>query len=147
MHKYYIKEIIEKGTKEQMHELKCVFEDTIEYIKEHDHDYYADVEEELYEIVYGMCFTEDKAREIITNMRPYGMRVSMEHAKQIMVQHGITNADPMDFWIVMNAMMNDYYDVFGDDEEMYVHLAKHFIHDEDAGDHKVYKYFTTIPKK
>lgn len=147
MHKIYTDKIVEKGDKNSMIELGCIFNEAMDHIKMCDHDLYDDLEEDMYEIIYGERFTEDRARDIITDMRPYGMKKTLEESKRMMSQHGITSIDPIDFWIVINSMMNDYYDIFGEDDEMYVKLTKHFINDEDAGEHKVYKYFTKIPKK
>lgn len=147
MHRMYIDEIVKKGDKNAMTELGCIFVEAMDHIKICDHDLYESLEEDMYEIIYGEKFTEDKARDVIMDMRPYGMKKTLDESKKIMAQYGITSIDPIDFWIVINSMMNDYCDIFDDNEEMYVNLAKHFINDEDAGEHKVYKYFTTIPKK
>jgi len=46
----------------------------------------------------------------------------------------------------MNSAYNDYNDLFNDDIESYVKFTIDFIEDEDAGNGKVFKYFTTIPR-
>ena len=47
----------------------------------------------------------------------------------------------------MNAMANDYNQVISlDDVETYVKMSEAFINDEDAKEHKVWRYFTKIVK-
>ena len=56
-----------------------------------------------------------------------------------------------EFYVAMNMMYADYCEaaqkVNADKPEFYARLAKAFLCDEDAGDHKLQKYMMTIPAK
>ena len=114
--------------------------------EEHDEEKYEDLEMCLYEGAYGKVLTEEKAREIIMDMHPYGMKWTIDQTKDVQKQFGMTDMRDVDFWIVMNMAYNDYHDLFDDDVEMYMKYAKNFIKDEDAKEGKVYTYFTRIPR-
>lgn len=147
MHKYYIDKIMSSGNSEKINKLKDIMIDTISYMKTLDVDEYEDIECDLYEIAEGKILNEDKARKIINNMKPYGMHWTLDQTEQIRKSKGWTGLKPIDFWIVMNSAYNDYHNLFNEDIEMYAKYSKEFINDEDAEEHKVYDYFTTIPKK
>ena len=71
----------------------------------------------------------------------------MSTTNSIKSQYGI-NADDYDFYIVINSLVNDYYNIISkDDVEIYVKMANAFINDEDAKKDKVWTYFNTIPKE
>lgn len=144
MHKMYLKQIDFTKHKEDLIEII----DMLMYdVKENNHDFYCHVEEELYELAYGKVLTEERAKEIVKDMRPYGMHWTMEQTKQVQMQKGLQAMKDIDFFIVMNSAYNDYHDLFDEDLEKYVLFTKKFIHDEDAKSDKVYMYFTTIPSK
>lgn len=84
------------------------------------------------------------ADEIISNMRPYGEKFSLEQSREVQDRYGMNNIRDVDFWITLNSAYNDYRDLFGDNMEMYAMFAKDFIEDEDAKQGKVFKYFTKI---
>lgn len=144
MHKMYLKQIDFTKNKESLSDII----DMLMYdVKEHNHDFYCHVEEELYELAYGKVLTEDRAKSIVKDMRPYGMHWTIEQTKQVQVQKGLQSIKDIDFFVVMNSAYNDYHDLFDDDLEKYIMFSKKFIHDEDAKSDKVYTYFTTIPRK
>ena len=140
--KKYIQMIVENGRQEDMEELSDILDETINIIKEYDHSLY-----DKYKMAYGNSFDEEMAEDIIRNMKPYGMRFSIEDSRQIQSQFGLDNINPIDFWIVINSAYNDYRDLFEDNLEMYARYARDFIEDEDAKQDKVFVYFTTIPNK
>ena len=146
MHNCLMEKIIKDGKQEGMEVLADVFDKAMRRIEEYDEEEYEDLEMCLYEAAYGKVLTEDKAREIIMNMRPYGMKWTLEQTKDVQKQHNLTEIREIDFWIVMNMAYNDYHELFDEDLEMYIKYAKQFIKDEDAKEGKVYTYFTRIPK-
>ena len=92
-------------------------------------------------------FDKDTAREIVEDMKPLGEVWTMSTTNSIKSQYGI-NADDYDFYIVINSLVNDYYNIISkDDVEIYVKMANAFINDEDAKKDKVWTYFNTIPKE
>ena len=146
MHSCLMEKIIKDGKKEGMDLLGDVFNKAMEYLEEHNEEKYEDLEMCLYEGAYGKVLTEEKAREIIMDMHPYGMKWTIDQTKDVQKQFGMTDMRDVDFWIVMNMAYNDYHDLFDDDVEMYMKYAKNFIKDEDAKEGKVYTYFTRIPR-
>lgn len=147
MHKMYLKSIIEKGSKEDMEKLGEMFNKSIDHLKECDPELYNKMEIKLYTLVNGKTFNEEMARDIINDMRPYGMKWSLEESKQVQSQYGLTNINDMDFWVVINSAYNDYKNIFDDNIEMYAMFTKDFIMDEDASKDKVWNYFCEIVKK
>lgn len=147
MHKYYIEKILESHDNSKIKKLEDVLIDTISYMKSLDLDEYESIECELYEISEGKLLNEDKAKNIIIKMKPYGMKWTLEETEQIRKTNSITSIRPIDFWIVMNSAYNDYHNLFNDNLNMYISYTKDFINDEDASEYKVYDYFTIIPKK
>jgi sialic acid synthase SpsE len=117
-------------------------------------DMFYDLEEEkadkykmcLYKLAYGEILNEEMAEEIISKMKPYKMKWTMEETRQVQQQYGLMGIRNIDFWVVMNSAYNDYHDIFGDDVEMYARFTKDFIQDEDAKEGKVFRYFTKIAK-
>lgn len=148
MHKIYIDRIINSNDPKKMKELENVMIDTITYLKTLDPEEYEDIECELYEISEGKVLNEEKAKCIIENMKPYGMKWQLSETEQIRKENGLTNIRPVDFWIVMNSGYNDFHDNWlGNDLIQYVKYTEDFINDADADEAKVYLYFTRIPKK
>ena len=43
---------------------------------------YKEYKKELYELAYGKVILEDKAKEIVENMKPYGEHFKLEEAKK-----------------------------------------------------------------
>lgn len=101
---------------------------------------------ELYEICEGRVINEERARYLIENMKPYGMKWTLEDTEGVRKQYGYEDIRPVDFWIVMNSAYNDYNDLFNDNIEYYAKFSKDFIKDEDAKEDKVYYYFSMIPR-
>jgi hypothetical protein len=109
-------------------------------------DMYYKYKMELYELLNGQKLTEDKAGEWIRSMRPLGMHWTLEQTNEVHKEHKL-EIDKIDFWAMMNAMYNDYHDIFQDNVETYISLAKDFICDEDAEPNKTYIYWKNIAKK
>jgi hypothetical protein len=109
-------------------------------------DMYYKYKMELYELLNGQKLTEDKAGEWIRSMRPLGMHWTLEQTNEVHKEHKL-EVDKIDFWAMMNAMYNDYHDIFQDNVETYISLAKDFICDEDAEPNKTYIYWKNIAKK
>jgi hypothetical protein len=89
---------------------------------------------------------EQMAKEIVSNMRPYGQKFTIEQSREIQDRFGMNNIRDWDFYTVLNMSFNDYRDLFEDNIEMYARFTKDFIEDEDAKKGKVFRYFMTIPQ-
>lgn len=143
--KEYIEKIVDEGTNEDMHKLSDMLECAINDLKQFDEDCYEQYKMKLYKIAYGNTFNKSMAQEIVSNMRPHGKRWSLEETKAIQQDFGLTDINPIDFFIVINSAYNDYNDIFKEDLNMYVKFTIDFINDEDAKKDKTFLYFTTIP--
>lgn len=140
-----IQVIVDNGRIEDMHELSDILEDTIEILQEYYPDKYKKYEIKLYEMAYGKVLNKKMAKEIVSKMRPYGEKWTMEETENIQREFGLNFRDT-DFYVVINSAYNDYNDIFRDDVEKYVRFTNDFINDEDAKQDKVYLYYTIIPE-
>lgn len=139
-----IQKIVDNGRVEDMETLSDILEDTMQEIEKYDKECYDKYVMELYKMAYGNTFNKQMAEEIVSKMRPYGKRWSMEETKQLQEQYGIDNVRNADFFVVMNSAYNDYRDLFAEDIESYIKFTMDFIEDEDAKPDKVFLYYTTI---
>lgn len=146
MHRKLLNKIVEKGTKADMECLADLMITSMDHLKECDKELYEKLEMKMYEMAYGKVLTEDMARNIIMNMRPYGMKWTLEQTREVQRQMNMTSLNEIDFWVVMNSAYNDYNDIFDDNIDQYAKFSKDFINDEDAKEGKVFTYFIKIPK-
>jgi hypothetical protein len=113
-----------------------------EWVKENNKEWYDKFCDEAEEIVYAI--DENKAKEIVMNMIPYGQRWSMEEIRNLMHSKGVMDKY-ICYYLVMNMTYNDFsrtarqYNL--DIPEFYFDLSTDFINDPDAKKHKVQKYF------
>ena len=139
-----IQKIVDNGRLEDMKELSDMLEDTLEIIEKYDKECYDKYLMQLYKMAYGTTFTRQMAEKIVTKMRPFGQRWSLEEIQRFQDEFGIDNVRTTDFYIVANSAYNDFRDLFGDDIEKYIKFTMDFIQDEDAKIDKVFLYYTTI---
>lgn len=142
----YIEKIVDNGDIGSMRELSMMLEDTMEDVKKEDESRYKKYAMKLYKMAYGEMLSKEMAYNIVENMRPYGMRWTLEEVKDIQNKYGFNDIRSIDVFVVMNSAFNDYKDIFGEDVESYIKFTIDFIEDEDASDGKVFKYFTIIPR-
>lgn len=145
--KEYLDRIIDNDKLEDMQKLSDIFEKTMEHLEKCDKNTFDKYEMELYEMANGKVLNQKMAEKIVNNMRPYGMKWTIDEIDEIKKQYGFNNLRTIDTYIVMNSAYNDFQDIFGDKIEMYIRYARDFIEDEDAKDGKVFLYFTTIPNE
>lgn len=103
--------------------------------------------------------TRDNAIEWMQHLQnedpahPTGPRWTMEEVKPLAAKHGITEGteDFIEFWAAMNMLYSDYYLMFKElgvaQPENFAKMAKAFLHDKDAMDHKLGRYYHNIVKK
>ena len=147
-----IEKIVNDGNVKEMQNLSEILEDVMELLEEYDKEVYKKYEMAIYKMAYGNILNKEMAEEIVSKMRPYRMRWSMEESRDIQQRYGLDNIRPIDFFVVLNSKFNDCRDTVekfakNDEEEleMYVSLTRDFIMDEDAKEDKVFCYFTMIP--
>lgn len=140
-----IQRIIDNGNVEDMHKLSDMLEDTLEFIQEYDEECYKKYEMALYKMAYGNVLNRTMAEEIVSKMKPAGMRWTMQETEEIQNRYGLNNIRSTDFYVVLNSAYNDYRDIFGEDIDSYIKFALDFINDEDAKSDKIFLYYTLIP--
>lgn len=146
MHREYVNRIINKNNKESMEMLGCIFDKAMEHVEECDEELYDKLEVDLYEALNGKTFTEEKAKHWVKEMEPIGQRYTIEEATQGLTRVGY-NGDKILGYIAVNMMCNDYRDIVEENPEIVFKLAKDFLNDEDAVEHKVFNYWKYIVKK
>lgn len=100
---------------------------------------------------HGMKLDEETAHEWMENLRnedgTKGPHWTKEQTTQVMKQKGI-DCDPVEFWVAMNAMYSDYFNVAKkmnvNNVDFYVNMAKAFIDDKDAGEGKLMRYYEAV---
>jgi hypothetical protein len=141
MIKEYKDKIIADGDQETMEHLGNMFVEVMYKLKEYNEKCFDEYAMELHVMAYGETLTEDMAKDIVRDMKPYGEHWTIEQTTSVREQYGI-DVTNVDFYVVMNMAWNDYNEVFGEDLETYVKFSKAFIKDEDAKEGKVFRYFT-----
>lgn len=144
--KEMLTKIIDKGNIEDMYKLNDMLDDLICDLKEQKPKLYKEYKKELYELAYGNVILEDKAIEIVENMRPYGEHYTIEDAKEIKQEYSMKN-NASDIYLVVNSLYNDYHDLLDDNDEMYAKMTKLWLNDADSVEDKTYIYFSEIPKE
>ena len=141
----YIEKISETQDKDKMEKLADVLTDSLYDLKTYNKEKYEKYKNEIVGMAYDYVFPEEMAEEIVENMTD-GEVWDMATVKQVMQQNGI-NKPLTNFYVVLNAMGNDYDKVIPiGDVKTYVGLTNAFIDDDDAIENKVWEYFTKIAK-
>lgn len=144
--KEMLAKIIDKGKIEDMYRLNEMLDDLICDLKEQKPKMYKEYKKELYEIAYGNVIMEDKAKEIVSKMRPYGEHYSMEQAREIKDNYSIRSS-VSDIYLVVNSLYNDYHEIIDENDDTYAKMTKLWLNDADSVDDKVYVYFMNISKE
>lgn len=144
--KEMLAKIIDKGNIEDIYKLNDMLDNLICDLKEQKPKLYKEYKKELYELAYGNVILEDKAIEIVKNMKPNGEHYSLEYAKDIKENYNIKYS-VSDVYLVINSLYNDYHDLLEDNDEMYAKMTKLWLNDSDSVEDKVYVYFMNIAKE
>lgn len=142
--KKMIQKIANDGNINEMEELSDILDEVICVIKDYDEQLYEKYKMELYRMAYGDKLNEEMAEKIVSKMRPYKQRWSLEETRNMQEEYGIMDIDEYDFFVVINSAFNDFRNLFEDNIDMYIRYTEDFINDEDAKEGKVFRYFTTI---
>lgn len=136
-----VKSLREKGVEE--YEIDAINDEAYTCIQKLDESLFRLLEAKLEALFY--VISRAKAEKIVTDMKPYGQMWSYEQIEQLLHKKNI-DSSTIDWYLVMNMCYNDYFNtakIYGlqSDENFYFNLASNFINDQDAGPHKVAKYF------
>lgn len=138
--------IIDKGKTEDMYRLNDMLDELICDLKNKDPKMYKEYKMRLYTLAYGNIILPEKAEEWVKAMKPRGEHWTMEQTNDAMKRMNF-NCDKVDFYIAANMMMNDYFNVVKDDEELALKMAYDFIKDEDSVEDKLFQYWLHIAKQ
>ena len=76
-------------------------------------------------------------------MKPIGIHWTIDETTNVMNNMGY-GFNPIDFFIVMNMIYNDYYDIVKDNDELTIKMANDWLSDTDAKENKLYNYWKHI---
>ena len=142
----YIEKIGENRKVEDMQKLGDMLAEIIYQTKESHHELYEKYKMELYELAYGKVINEEMAHDWVKSMQPAGMHWTMQETTEAMKSLGYDLND-IEFYVVANMMYNDYFDIVKPNEELALRLAYDWLKDEDAKEHKLYRYWKNIIKR
>lgn len=143
------RKILEEVTHEQ---LKHFIDRTFRELKEKNYEMYEELEEELYEDVYGCHFTEwmlDCATQKMHNEDgTMGAHWTVEQTTEVAKHEGISfeHFNKYDWNYVMNMIYSDYYGAIPNELTYYTKMARKFIEDKDGSKCKAYHYYKKIAK-
>ena len=143
MHKVYMKDIDFAKHKES---LTDIIDMLMCEVRETEPELYKHIECTLYEDAYGKKISEEMAHEWVRSMQPVGMHWKHEETMEAMRNLGY-NLNPTEFFVVANMMYNDYFNLVREDEMLALKLAKDWLEDTDAKEHKLYEYWKHIIKR
>ena len=133
-------------------EIDEVVDDFLLDIKEKHPDKYECIMEDLYVAVFGPHFTDDTCRKAVSNMENVdgsrGEHWDMEQTTQAARQVGIqfTSFNMCDWYYTLNMMWSDYSNVFGNDSNTYISLAKAWLMDPDVPEGTAWRYYKNVVK-
>ena len=143
MHKKLIEELNDIELKETMY---CIFE----MIKSTNYDLYEELEEYLYEKVYGCHFNEWLSKKAVEELHnedgTNGSHWTYDQAISIAKQYNVsfTSFNEYDWYYVINMIYSDYYGAISNEASAYVKFAKRFLEDKDAPEGKAFKYYMAM---
>lgn len=141
------RKILEDATGEQ---LKYFLLDTFDELKKADREMYEELEEDLYEEVYGCHFNKWLLDKALSNMKnedgTMGGHWTLEQTNSVAKSNNITfdHFNEYDWNYVMNTVFSDYYGAVPNDLSYYVSLSKKFLEDKDAPKGKAYHYYIAM---
>ena len=146
MHKKLLEEMKKSKSVDNLLTLIDVVDMSLDTMKESNPDFYEHLESLLYESVYGKVISEEMAEKWVSSMSPYHMHWTKEQTDSVMKQYA-PSLKPIDWFVVLNMMYNDYRNVLDTDEvDTYAKLAKGWLMDSDAKESKLYCYYKNIVK-
>ena len=135
----YIEKIGEGKNIEDMEKLGDMLSEIIYDTKESHPEMYKKYKNKLMGMAYDYKIDKELAHEIVEGMKPLGEYWNMETVASVMNEdkHRLE-----DMYVVMNSLANDYQNVISLEEaETYIKMAHAWLDDEDAKEHKLWKYF------
>lgn len=147
MHRKNIERIIESNDNTKMHKLKDLLLCLIDDLKGTDYHKYLMYEYKIHTIAYGEHLGKELAEHWVSCMEnkdgTKGEHWTYDQVAQLIRDKGI-KCDVSDFYAVLNMVYSDYYNTKFD-INVYIELAKDWLHDMDINN-KVLKYYYFVVK-
>ena len=144
MHTALIKEIVHSSNIEHMEMLEDMLVDLIDELKHTNHHKYKEIEYKLYKTVNGKHLNEKLAHHWVDALEnkdgTKGGHWTIEQTNQF-----VDGNNKYDWYVAMNVVYSDFYNPKFD-TNTYVELARDFIHDKDANECKLLKYYMFVVK-
>ena len=91
------------------------------------------------------CINEPEAVDIVHSFKPNGEAFSLDRIREILVKMHVSEEECIDYYLCMNMFYNDFK-MYAENrrldiQEFCFEMSKLFIHDSDAPEHKVSKFF------
>lgn len=144
MHRGLIKEIVHGTNVEHMEMLEKLLVDLIDDLKHSDYHKYKEIEYDLYKSVHGKHLNEKLAHKWVDELENKDGTKGGHWTIEQTNQYAEAN-NRFDWYVAMNVVYSDFYNPKFD-TNMYVELAKDFIHDKDASECKLLKYYMFVVK-
>ena len=143
------RKMLEEATHAQ---LKAFLSDQFDELKRQMPELYEEMEEDLYEHIYGHHFTPWKydcaVSKLVNQDGTKGPHWTVSDAVSVARNKGLQfiGYNEYDFAYVMNMLYSDYYGAVSDSIDTYFKMAKAFLEDKDAPDGKAYLYYLAMEK-
>lgn len=113
---------------------------------------YDCIMEDLSTAIMGPHFSEDTSLKAVASMENvdgstgehWDLEQTTQAAKQVGIQFSEFNV--YDWYYVLNMMRSDYFNIFGDDSNTYISLAKAWLADPDVAEGKAWRYYRYVVK-
>lgn len=141
--------MIEDATYEQ---LKSFLTDQFDELKRQMPELYEEMEEDLYEHIYGHHFTSWKYDCAISSLENQdgtkGAHWTVDDIVSVAKSKGteFIKYNQYDFAYAMNMLYSDYYGTVTDNAETYYKMTKAFLEDKDAPEGKAYRYYLAMKR-
>ena len=106
---------------------------------------------EMYVIINGMSFDEQCAKYAVSCMQnedgttgEHWSLADTNAAAQSVSLMFMPTINQYDWYYVLNMIRSDYFGVIGNNDSMYIALAKAWVCDKDAGDYKAFRYWRMV---
>lgn len=131
---------LSKISKDDLENLICDMLTDLETVNSELCDKYSDMIED---ILYDIC--DEDIITIVHSFKPHGEAFNQDKVKEILLQKSKSIDECNDYYLAMNMMYNDFKTYAEmkrlDVQDFCYELAKLFINDIDAPDHKIQRYF------
>ena len=149
-----IKEIMRKAEENPASKRKVekILEDYLRELEERREEEYETLRYNVYVATFGEHFCHDSAYTAVHEMEnadgTCGEHWTIEQTTSVAEQQGIKfeHFNKYDWYYTLNMMRSDYYNMFKDDTNSYIKLAKMWLCDVDVRDGKAFRYWTKVVK-